>query len=44
VTSSGEHFDLQQTKDTREGMLLLGTAGTGMVKLIVFKKTNQTPS
>jgi hypothetical protein len=36
--TSGECFDLQQTKDTKEGMLLLGAAGRGMVNLLVFKK------
>jgi hypothetical protein len=37
-------FDLQQTKDTQEGMLLLGAAGRGMVNLLVFKKSNSAPS
>ena len=34
---SGRHFELQQTKDTNEGMLLLGAAGRGMVNLLIFK-------
>jgi hypothetical protein len=42
--TSGLRFDLQQTKDTEEGMLLLGEAGRGMVNLLVFKKSNQTPT
>ena len=41
---SGYRFDLQQTKDTQEGILLLGAAGRGMVNLLVFKKSNSTPS
>lgn len=42
--TSGYRFDLQQTKDTQEGILLLGAAGRGMVNLMVFKKSNSTPS
>ena len=34
----GYRFDLQQTKDTESGMLLLGAAGRGMVNLLIFKK------
>lgn len=40
--TSGWRFDLQQTKDTEQGLLLLGTAGRGMVNLLVFKKSNAT--
>ncbi len=32
-TTEGYRFDLQQTKDTENGMLLLGAAGRGMVDL-----------
>jgi hypothetical protein len=39
--TSGERFDLQQTKDTQEGLLLLGAAGRGMVNLLVFKKSTK---
>jgi hypothetical protein len=42
--TSGFRFDLQQTKDTQEGILLLGVAGRGMVNLMIFKKSNSTPS
>jgi hypothetical protein len=38
--TKGYRFELQQTKDTKEGMLLLGEAGRGMVKLLIFKKNN----
>jgi hypothetical protein len=38
--TKGYHFELQQTKDTKEGMLLLGEAGRGMVNLLIFKKVN----
>lgn len=41
--TSGFRFDLQQTKDTQEGVLLLGAAGRGMVNLLVFKKSNTKP-
>jgi len=34
----GMRFELQQTKDTAEGVLLLGAAGRGMVNLLLFKK------
>lgn len=37
-------FELQQTKDTTEGMLLLGPAGRGMINLLVFKKSNSSAS
>ena len=42
--TSGYKFELQQTKDTHEGILLLGAAGRGMVNLLVFKKSTATPS
>ena len=42
--TAGERFDLQQTKDTKEGLLLLGAAGRGMVNLLVFKKSNKASS
>jgi hypothetical protein len=35
--TDGRHFELQQSKDTQEGMLLLGAAGRGMVNLLIFK-------
>lgn len=38
--TSGFRFDLQQTKDTQEGILLLGAAGRGMVNLLIFKKSD----
>jgi hypothetical protein len=38
---SGFGFTLQQTKDTREGFLLLGAAGRGMVNLITFQPTGE---
>lgn len=38
--TKGFRFELQQTKDTKEGMLLLGEAGRGMVNLLIFKKVN----
>lgn len=38
--TKGYRFELQQTKDTKEGMLLLGDAGRGMVNLLIFKKVN----
>lgn len=42
--TKGVRFELQQTKDTAEGMLLLGAAGRGMVNLLLFKKPeSQTP-
>lgn len=34
----GRRLDLQQTKDTKEGMLLHGAAGRGYVGFIVFKE------
>ena len=37
-TTGGYQFDLQQTKDTESGMLLLGAAGQGMVNFLIFKK------
>jgi len=36
--TDGFRFELQQTKDTTEGMLLLGAAGQGMVNLLIFRK------
>lgn len=36
--TGGYQFDLQQTKDTESGMLLLGAAGQGMVNLLTFRK------
>lgn len=41
--TEGYRFELQQTKDTKEGMLLLGEAGRGMVNLLIFKKPNTEP-
>jgi hypothetical protein len=38
--TKGYRFELQQTKNVQEGMLLLGEAGRGMVNLLIFKKTN----
>ena len=40
--TDGYRFELQQTKDTKEGMLLLGEAGRGMVNLLIFRKANTT--
>ena len=37
-STKGYRFELQQTKDTENGMLLLGKAGRGMVNLLIFKK------
>lgn len=34
-------FELQQTKDTEQGMLLFGPAGRGMVGLLIFRKVPQ---
>lgn len=34
----GKRLDLQQTKDTSQGMLLFGTAGRGYIGFIVFKE------
>jgi hypothetical protein len=39
-TKERYRFELQQTKDIQEGMLLLGEAGRGMVNLLIFKKSN----
>jgi hypothetical protein len=36
---SGYRFELQQTKDANQGMLLYGPAGRGMVNLLIFNKT-----
>lgn len=36
---SGYRFELQQTKDASQGMLLYGPAGRGMVNLLIFNKT-----
>lgn len=36
----GLHLDLQQTKDTRHGMLLPGRASRGYVGFVVFSKVN----
>jgi hypothetical protein len=38
ASTDGYRFDLQQSKDTEEGVLLLGAAGRGMVNLFIFKK------
>lgn len=38
--TKGYRFELQQTKDIQEGMLLLGEAGRGMVNLLIFKQAN----
>ena len=35
----GCKLDLQQTKDTNQGMLLYGTAGRGYIGFVVFRKT-----
>lgn len=35
---SGFRFELQQTKDANQGMLLYGPAGRGMVNLLIFNK------
>lgn len=43
AATAGYRFELQQTRDTQEGILLLGTAGTGMVNLMIFKNTTGTP-
>jgi len=43
AATAGYRFELQQTRDTQEGILLLGTAGTGMVNLMIFKNTTRTP-
>ncbi|MDF1658785.1 MAG: hypothetical protein P1U58_14315 [Verrucomicrobiales bacterium] len=40
--TDGLRFELQQTKDTAEGMLLLGVAGRGMVNLLIFRKPDKT--
>jgi hypothetical protein len=37
-STDGYRFDLQQSTDSEEGVLLLGTAGRGMVNLFIFKK------
>lgn len=42
--TDGFRFELQQTKDTTEGMLLLGAAGQGMVSLLIFKKSEKPTS
>ena len=42
--TKGHCFELQQTKNTEEGMLLLGAAGRGMVNLLIFKKTDSLES
>jgi hypothetical protein len=36
---SGYRFELQQTSDSSQGMLLYGPAGRGMVNLLIFTKT-----
>jgi len=38
VEVSGYRFELQQTKDANQGMLLYGPAGRGMVNLLIFNK------
>ena len=38
---SGFRFELQQTSDSSQGMLLYGPAGRGMVNLLIFTKTTQ---
>jgi hypothetical protein len=40
----GYRFELQQTKDTNEGMLLLGDASGGMVNLLIFNQVNRPAS
>ncbi len=37
----GRRLDLQQTKDTSQGMLLHGAAGRGYVGFVVFRKVEQ---
>jgi hypothetical protein len=41
--TQGYRFELQQTKDTAEGMLLLGTTGRGMINLLHFQRSSPTP-
>ena len=36
--TGGFRFELQQTKDTDQGLLLYGPAGRGMVGLLIFRK------
>jgi hypothetical protein len=38
---SGFRFELQQTGDSSQGMLLYGPAGRGMVNLLIFTKATQ---
>lgn len=38
LVADGFRFELQQTKDTDEGVLLHGPAGRGMVNLVLFRK------
>ena len=42
--TGGYQFDLQQTKDTESGVLLLGAAGQGMVNLLTFRKREPNTS
>lgn len=38
IEIDGRRLDLQQTKDTNQGMLLHGTAGRGYIGFVVFKE------
>ncbi len=38
IEIDGRRLDLQQTKDTREGMLLHGAAGRGYIGFVVFRE------
>jgi hypothetical protein len=37
----GKRLDLQQTKDTKEGMLLYGATGRGYIGFIIFREVQQ---
>ncbi len=43
-TTGGYQFNLQQTRDTESGVLLLGAAGQGMVNLLTFRKQEANTS
>lgn len=38
IEIDGRRLDLQQTKDTNQGMLLLGAAGRGYIGFVIFKE------
>jgi hypothetical protein len=38
IEIDGRRLDLQQTKDTNQGMLLIGAAGRGYIGFIIFKE------